>query len=89
MDTSLTPDSYEIRVGSRLVEDWSAWFDGCQMTFEGDVTVLRGSVADQSALHGLLARIRDRSLPLIEVRRISPLARDGAARTEPPTEEEQ
>jgi hypothetical protein len=31
-----------------------------------------GPVADQAALHGLLAKIRDLSLPLLSVRRIDP-----------------
>jgi hypothetical protein len=89
MDKSARRESYEIRIGSRLDERWSDWFDGFLMTCEDDVTVLRGSVADQSALHGLLARIRDLSLPLIEVRRIPPLPRDGVAQTGTPSKEEQ
>jgi hypothetical protein len=36
------------------------------------VTVLAGPVADQAALHGLLARVRDLGLPLLSVRRIDP-----------------
>ena len=31
------------------------------------MTVLRGRVADQAALHGLLARLRDLGVPLISV----------------------
>jgi hypothetical protein len=34
------------------------------------VTVLVGPVADQAALHGLLAKVRDLGLPLLEVRRL-------------------
>jgi hypothetical protein len=34
------------------------------------VTVLRGPVVDQSALHGLLTRLRDVGLPLISVARV-------------------
>ena len=59
---------YEIRLDGRLDERWASWFDG--MTVEpgpGGVTVLRGLVADQAALHGLLARLRDLGLPLISV----------------------
>lgn len=89
MDTSPTQGSYEIRIGSRLDEELSGWFDEFRMTYEGDVTVLTGSVVDQSALHGLLARIRDLSLPLIEVRRIFPLTRDGTANVGKPQVEEQ
>ncbi len=35
-------------------------------------TVISGSLADQSALHGLLARIGDLGLCLISVRRLDP-----------------
>jgi len=56
----------ELRIEGRLDERWSSWFDGLQLTSEpGDVTVIAGPVADQAALHGLLAKIRDLGLPLI------------------------
>jgi hypothetical protein len=34
----------------------------------GGATLLRGHVADQAALHGVLARIRDLGIPLLAVR---------------------
>ena len=34
-------------------------------------TVIRATVPDQAALHGLLARLRDLSLPIISVRRVA------------------
>jgi len=34
-----------------------------------DVTVIAGPIADQAALHGLLARVHDLGLPLISVYR--------------------
>jgi hypothetical protein len=59
---------YEIRLQGRLGPRWSAWFDGLAVTAGPDgTTVLRGPVADQSALHGLLQRLRDLGLPLISV----------------------
>jgi hypothetical protein len=59
---------YEIRLAGRLDERWAPWFDGMTVESEpGGVTVLRGRVADQAALHGLLARLRDLGLPLISV----------------------
>lgn len=60
--------SYEIRLQGRLDDRWETWFDGMGITTEpGGVTVLRGEVADQAALHGLLTRLRDLGLPLISV----------------------
>lgn len=59
---------YEIRVQGRLEARWSAWFDGLTVTAEEDGTsVIRGRVADQAALHGLLERLRDIGIPLISV----------------------
>ena len=59
---------YEIRLDGHLDERWTAWFDGMSVEPEpGGVTVLRGAVADQAALHGLLARLRDLGVPLISV----------------------
>ena len=64
MDT----DWYEIRLQGHLDERWAPWFDGMSLDTEpGGVTVLRGRVADQAALHGLLARLRDLGVPLISV----------------------
>ena len=62
------PTIYQIRIGGRLGEQWTAWF--AQMTFtvadNGD-TLLTGPVVDQAALHGLLRKVRDLGLPLISV----------------------
>jgi hypothetical protein len=59
---------YEIRVAGRLDPTWSAWFADFALTpGPGDTTTLRGTITDQSELHGLLARIRDLGLPLISV----------------------
>lgn len=59
---------YEIRVEGHLTERWSAWFDGLDITGEDDgTTVIRGSVVDQAALHGLLQRLRDIGIPLISL----------------------
>jgi hypothetical protein len=62
---------YQIRVRGHLGERWAAWFDGMRITNEANgEAVLAGPVADQAALHGLLAKVRDLGLPLIAVTRI-------------------
>jgi hypothetical protein len=64
---------YEIRVKGVLDRGWSAWFEGLEVTSdERGQTTLAGPVADQAALHGLLAKIRDLGLELLEVRRTDP-----------------
>jgi hypothetical protein len=63
---------YEIRVAGVLEPHWSAWFDGLEVTSDDQrgETVMAGPVADQAALHGLLAKVRDLGLTLIAVHRI-------------------
>ena len=63
---------YEIRVNGHLGTRWAAWFDGLAITSESDgTTVLRGSVIDQAALHGLLQKLRDVGIPLISLTQVS------------------
>src|SRR5215470_569257 len=64
------PAWYEIRVAGVLDDRWAAWFDGLQLSGQGEETVLCGLVADQPALHGLLTKVRDLGLCLISVRRL-------------------
>ena len=62
---------YGIRVKGTLDRKWSDWFDGFTITPQAnDETLLTGPVADQAALHGLLAKIRDLGLPLLLVKRV-------------------
>jgi hypothetical protein len=60
--------TYEIRIQGRLAERWSAWFDGMEITPGDDgSTLIRGQVADQAALHGLIQKVRDLGLPLLSI----------------------
>ena len=73
------PARYEIRIEGLLDSHWAAWFEGLQLSNDGTQTVISGPLADQPALHGLLAKIRDLGLCLISVRRLdSGDAGDGA-----------
>ena len=66
-------ESYELRIKGHLSACWSEAFEGMQLTLtrRGE-TLIAGAVADQAALHGLLARIRDLNLTLISVIRVRP-----------------
>ena len=68
---------YVIKVRSHLGDRKRYWFEGLTMTTGYDedglpITILTGHLADQAALHGVLATIRDMNLPLISVRRVTP-----------------
>jgi hypothetical protein len=68
-------EQYEIRFLGRLGPRWAEWFDDMALSAEGDgVSVLRGPLVDQSALHGVLSRLRDLGLPLLSV---TPIDHDG------------
>jgi len=67
----LTEPYYQIRVRGYLDSHWATWFGEMSISHETDgETVLMGAVADQAALFGLLARIRDLGLTLLAVNRI-------------------
>ena len=60
--------TYEIRVKGNLGPEWSAWFDGFTIApQDNEETILVGQVADQPALHGLLAKIQNLGLTLVRV----------------------
>lgn len=62
---------YEIRVEGHLSDSWSPWFEDMEIhRAESGETVLCGPLRDQAALHGVLMRVRDLGLLLVEVRRI-------------------
>jgi hypothetical protein len=57
-----------ITIERHLDSSWSEWFDGLTiLNLENGQAVLAGPIVDQTALHGVLAKIRDLGLPLTEV----------------------
>lgn len=62
---------YQIRVKGNLEPKWSDWFDGFSLEAQAQgETLLTGVVADQAALHGVLAKLRDLGLPILLVERL-------------------
>ena len=61
---------YQIVVKGHLDSEWSEWFDGLTITLvDNGETILSGPVVDQTALHGVLIKIRDLGLPLLSLTR--------------------
>ena len=58
-----------VRIKGRLDQAWADWFDGFELIhLENDESDLKGNVQDQSALYGLLSKLRDLGVSLVEVK---------------------
>jgi hypothetical protein len=79
---SSQPTIYQIRIKGHLGREWTDWFEGLSVTLDekGD-TLLSGPVVDQAALHGLLKKVRDLSMPLVSVHRLEPDEADASNAT--------
>ncbi len=54
-----------IRLRGEFTDHWMTWFDPLRVTRKADgSTELRGDVADQAALHGLLKKVRDMGITI-------------------------
>ena len=72
---------YQIRLKGYLGSEWTDWFEGLTITLEEDGdTLLTGPIIDQSALHGLLKKVRDLGMPLVSVGPVEPGQADEVAR---------
>ncbi len=62
---------YEIQIQEHLDQRWAEWFDGLTLMHQSDgSTILVGTLADQTALHGVLHKIRDLALTIISIQLI-------------------
>jgi hypothetical protein len=66
---------YEIEVQGELDPSWEQWFSGLEVILESSsgqtpITRLRGPVADQAALRGVLCRLWDLNLTVVSILRI-------------------
>ena len=65
----MTDSTYVITVRG-IADPWVRdVFDDTEVSVMGDTTVLRRAGTDQAALHGLLRRIQDLGLELLDIRR--------------------
>jgi hypothetical protein len=60
-------DKTIIMVQGHLSKDWMNYFEGLEIIYENDNTILTGQLKDQSHMYGVLNRLRDLNLKLISV----------------------
>ncbi|NPV78552.1 MAG: hypothetical protein HPY59_19520 [Anaerolineae bacterium] len=65
------PALYCLRLQGRVQADWGDWLSDAAVNYDGDQTILKGTVHDQSELFGLLSFIRDLGAPLLLVEYIT------------------
>jgi hypothetical protein len=72
--TPFLPTRYRLRLQGRVTANWSDWLADAMVHFDlhNDViiTIVTGTVRDQSGLFGLLSFIRDLGVPLISAEAI-------------------
>ncbi len=57
-----------IKIKGKMDESWSECFEGIKLTHQGsEETILSGVVADQAAFYGLIGKLRDLGLQLLEL----------------------
>jgi hypothetical protein len=67
---------YVIRVKGHLDTFWQEWFDHLAITHQSDgTTLLSGPIQDQAALYGILIKMRDLGLTLLELSTSAPIER--------------
>jgi hypothetical protein len=76
MSRSHAPHSnqiYAIRIGEHLDDDFATWFGSQTVDHAANgETTLIVHVRDQAELHGLLIKVRDLNLTLIEIVKVEP-----------------
>jgi hypothetical protein len=68
---AMTGPTYQIEIQEELGEDWIEWFAPLNLLSGSQGgTILLGPLADQTALYGVLAKMRNLNLTLIAVTRV-------------------
>ena len=56
-----------IKVQGHLNDKWKDWFEGLEISYEGNNTILTGNLKDEAHMHGVLNIIMDLNLIIISV----------------------
>jgi hypothetical protein len=57
----------EIKVQGYLDKRWKSSFEGMEISYSGNNTLLTGDIKDEAHLHGVLNQIRDLNLKLLSI----------------------
>ena len=57
----------KIKIKGHLDQKWEDWFDGMEISYDGDNTILTGIMKDEAYMRGILNRIMDLNLELLSV----------------------
>ncbi|OFX87180.1 MAG: hypothetical protein A2W99_07535 [Bacteroidetes bacterium GWF2_33_16] len=57
----------KIKVLEHLDKKWMNCFEGMEISYEGNNTILSGDIKDEAHLHGILNQIRDLNLKIISL----------------------
>ena len=57
----------KIKIQGHLDKKWKNRFEGMEISYEGDNTILTGNLKDEAHMHGVLNIIRDLNLKLISI----------------------
>jgi hypothetical protein len=56
-----------IIIQDHLDEKWNDRFEGMEINYEGDNTIITGNLKDEAHMHGILNQIRDLNLKIISI----------------------
>ena len=56
-----------IKIQDHLDKKWKDCFEGMEISYEGDNTIITGNLKDEAHMHGILNQIRDLNLKLSSI----------------------
>jgi hypothetical protein len=69
---------YRLIVEGEAGAEWAGWFGTASIVAADGVTAMQLNVTDQAELHGLLRRVHDLNLRIVELVRVDPQAAEHA-----------